>query len=96
MSDFTSCKDTANLNIIQKKEVIKMDLMRQFTEWYGSDGLKTYMRVIPGILADFQKMVKKAPAGEMVRETYKLEDGKGSLILTWNGKSTAIECTDGV
>ncbi len=39
------------------------------------------MTIIPGILADFNKMLAKSGSGHEVTEEYRLEDGKGSVFL---------------
>ena len=58
------------------------ELIRQFQARYGpGNGMKVYFTVMPGILADFSRMLDERP-GETMTEEYRLEDGKGSLILT--------------
>ena len=57
------------------------EVLSRFQEWYGpQEGLKVYMTVMPGILSDFTGMLEKRP-GERLREEYRLEDGKGTLVL---------------
>ena len=62
------------------------NIIRHFREWYGpQEGMKVYLTVIPGIMADFNRMLDCRP-GEMVSEAYKLEDGKGTIILSGRKK----------
>lgn len=57
-------------------------LLDEFKHCYGSsEGLRIYLTVMPGILADFNKMLAKAPAGQRIREEYRMEDGSSTLIL---------------
>jgi len=77
------------------------DILERFRVWYGPQkGLQVYMTVMPGIMRDFTKMLDQRP-GEQLREEYRLEDGKGTLIL--NGSKTAgkdpriaFSCRDGI
>ena len=49
---------------------------------YGAqEGLRVSFTVVPGILADFRKMLEKAAEGEAVREEYRMEDGRMYLVL---------------
>ena len=58
------------------------EIIGRFRTWYGEqEGMKVYLTVMPGIMADFDRMLGNRP-GELISEEYKLEDGKGSLILT--------------
>lgn len=57
-------------------------IMNTLQEWYGPQrGMKVYLTVMPGIMADFNRMMDRRP-GETVCEEYKLEDGKGSIVLS--------------
>ena len=38
--------------------------------------------VIPGVMADFRKVLQAAPAGTTAAETYRLDDKRGDVILT--------------
>ncbi len=58
---------------------IEQELVRR----YGlAEGQRVYQTIVPGILADYLKMYKKAKLGSMVRETYILEDGRGRIRLS--------------
>ena len=55
----------------------KLDLL------YGAgNGTKVCMTILPGILADFQKMLAASAPGTKLQEEYRLDDGKGTLLLT--------------
>lgn len=57
-------------------------LIRSFQSRYGEkEGLRIYMTVMPGILKDFNEMLKKSKEGENIREEYRIEDGKAAVIL---------------
>lgn len=57
-------------------------LEKELQRVYGTvEGSRVLRTVMPGILADFLKMYKKAAAGSTVREEYRLEDGKGTIVL---------------
>ena len=58
------------------------NIINQLDEIYGpSKGFEVYTNIMPGILADFDRMLKGAK-GLQVTEEYRLEDGKGSLYVT--------------
>ncbi len=58
-------------------------LIEQLESLYGKGkGFKVYTTIMPGILADFNKMLNAAPAGKEVTEEYHLEDGKGVIIMS--------------
>ena len=58
------------------------DLEEELGRIYGkTEGHRVYQTIIPGILADFLKMVGKASVGKRVKEEYHLEDGRGTIIL---------------
>ena len=55
----------------------KLDLL------YGAgNGTKVCMTILPGILADFQKMLAASAPGTKLQEEYRLDDGKGTLLLS--------------
>ena len=59
------------------------ELIRQLDKLYSpGKGFKVYSTIIPGILADFNKMLKDSPVGREVTEEYHLEDGKGVIIVS--------------
>ena len=58
-------------------------LIQELDARYGAgSGAKICMTVLPGILADFQKMLTSAAPGKTMREEYRLDDGKGSILLS--------------
>ena len=58
-------------------------LMDELKKKYGvKNGTKIYMTIVPGILADFKKVLGKAATGEAVTETYNFEDGNGGVVVT--------------
>ena len=58
-----------------------------FEEVYGPGiGRQKCFTVLPGVLADFHKMTAAAAPGRRVREEYRLDDGRGVLILTGPGR----------
>ena len=57
-------------------------IINQLDEIYGpGKGMGIYMNIMPGILADFDRMLKKSK-GAALTEEYRLEDGKGSICVT--------------
>ena len=67
-------------------------IIKQLDEIYGlGKGMDIYMKIMPGILADFDRMLSKAK-GAQTMEEYRLEDGKGVLYVT--GKRSANGQTD--
>ena len=70
------------------------ELIENFRRWYGPEkGLKVYMTVMPGILADFEKMLSARP-GERLLEEYRLEDRRGTVIVSGRkepGKTMEID-----
>lgn len=53
-----------------------------FIALYGEKkGLSVCGAVIPGIMGDFRRMLTSAEEGRPVRETYRLDDGKGDIRL---------------
>ena len=70
------------------------ELEKELQRTYGAaEGTHVFRTVLPGILADFLKMYKKAVAGSTVQEEYHLEDGKGTIVLSAakTGGEPAIE-----
>ena len=57
-------------------------LIRSFQARYGEkEGLRIYMTVMPGILKDFNEMLKKSKEGDNIHEEYHIEGGKAAVIL---------------
>ena len=56
-----------------------------FEKAYGPSGRLKCFTVLPGVLADFHKMMAAAAPGRRVREEYRLDDGRAVLILTGPG-----------
>ncbi|MBO5550617.1 MAG: hypothetical protein J5966_01540 [Lachnospiraceae bacterium] len=60
-------------------------------EIYGRDQAKRIcMTIMPSCMADFEKMLKKARPGVIVKETYRTEDKLAVLLFT--GKRTGDGC----
>ncbi len=58
---------------------------------YGpGEGSRICMTVLPGVLKDFQGMIRSAAPGVPVREEYRLEDQKALLVLYGTGGSLDI------
>ncbi len=50
---------------------------------YGpGEGTRICMTILPGILADFRKVLLRAAPGADTAEDYLLEDGKGTVRVT--------------
>ncbi len=50
---------------------------------YGKGrGFEIYTNIMPGILVDFEKMVKKSATGTKISERYRTEDGRAVLTVT--------------
>ena len=55
-------------------------LLDQLKKRYGNQrGTKIYLTIVPGILADFKKMLKEAEPDQEITETYHFEDGDGGV-----------------
>ncbi len=64
-------------------------LQKEIAAIYGpAEGLRISMTILPGIAADFKKMLDAAGPEQEVSETYHLEDGRASVTL--HGKKTLI------
>ena len=58
-------------------------VIEKLKERYGEkEGMRVFMTVMPGITADFHKMLLAAPPGRRVREEYHIDDGKTTIVLT--------------
>ena len=58
------------------------ELNEQIEKKIGKQKLPHYQTMIlPQITADFYKMLKEAPIGEIVREEYRMEDASITIIL---------------
>ena len=63
-------------------EVWMQELNEQIEKKIGEQKLPHYQTMIlPQITADFYKMLKEAPIGEVVREEYRMEDASMTIIL---------------
>ena len=59
------------------------NLKEQLKKRYGAKkGLQIYLAIVPGILADFKKMLAKAAPGEQIEETYRFEDDNGAVKVS--------------
>ena len=57
-------------------------LLDQLKKKYGAkEGTRIYLTIVPGILADFRKMLKQAQPEEEITETYRFEDGDGAVLV---------------
>ena len=67
------------------------ELLCAFEAVYGPrQGKIRYMNVLPAVLADFSSMLDKAHGGTL-REEYRLDDGRGVLILTGSTAGRRID-----
>lgn len=58
-------------------------LIERLDTLYGTgNGTKICMTILPGILTDFQKLLAASVPGIKLQEEYRLDDGKGTLLLT--------------
>lgn len=53
-------------------------------------GMEVYTNIMPGILADFEKMVKKSATGARISEQYRTEDGRAVLTVTGSKRKNGI------
>ena len=61
-------------------------LTAAFASVYGSaEGNRVCMTVLPGVLKDFQHLLTAAAPGAPVREEYRLEDKRATLVLEGRG-----------
>ena len=58
------------------------ELENELKTIYGEDGPRVFRTILPGILADYTKMINAAGPNAAVREVYHLEDGKGAVVLS--------------
>ena len=71
----------------QKEELIRSsqgieNLQKEFIEKYGAvKGLQMAAVVLPNVTKDFEEMLKKAPAGAIVKEEYLFDDIKGGIRM---------------
>lgn len=57
-------------------------IIAQLDEIYGKGkGMGVYTAIMSGIVSDFTGMLKKARAGVMVKEEYRMEDGKAIVYV---------------
>ncbi len=65
------------------------NLKEQLIKRYGAkEGMRIYLAIVPGILADFKKVLKEKAPDEIVSETYHFEDGDGAVIVTGSKDSS--------
>ena len=61
---------------------------RAFQTVYGEKkGAAVCAAVLPGVMRDFRGMLERAAPGELVRETYRTDDGRSDVRL--EGRRTA-------
>mgnify|MGYP002624059976 CR=1 FL=1 len=71
------------------------NILRILQEKYGYEkGMQVFMTVMPGIMADFRKMLAASPVGMPVMEEYKLEDGKAVITLSGRRLSNGAQEID--
>ena len=59
---------------------------KAFARLYGEKkGPKVCAAVLPGVMGDFRRMLAEAAPDTPVRETYRLDDGSGELVLEGRG-----------
>lgn len=59
------------------------ELPGSFQRIYGEkEGLRIFMTVMPGILKDFNSMLKTSLPGKRITEEYIVEDGKAKVLLS--------------
>ena len=64
------------------------DIIKQLDQIYGPGrGFSVCNTIMPGILADFNKMLKNAPVDREISEEYCLEDMKASILVKGKRKS---------
>ena len=57
-------------------------LLQELQDRFGHrEGLRIFNVIMPGIMGDFNRMLKKAAAGSPVFEEYRLEDGSGVIRM---------------
>ena len=67
------------------------DIIKQLDQIYcPGRGFSVCNTIMPGILADYNRMLDHAPVGKEISEEYRLGDGKGAIhvkgIRQHNGK----------
>lgn len=68
-------------------------IIEQLDAIYGKGkGMGIYTTIMPGIIADFTRMLKKSHAGVIMSEQYNLEDGKA--VVNVLGTKTKSGQTD--
>jgi len=61
---------------------------------YGNDAGRVYRTVVPPVMADYLKMIAKAGPDAVVTESYNLEDGRGTIVLTCTKRAGAAGPVD--
>lgn len=57
-------------------------LLSELRERYGqTEGLRLLNTVMPGIIGDFNKMLKKSAVGKSISEEYRLDDRTGIIVI---------------
>ena len=57
-------------------------LLSELKERYGqTEGIRLFNTVMPGIIGDFNNMLKKNGVGKTISEEYRLDDGSGVIII---------------
>ena len=64
-------------------EEAKARLAARLTEIYGIErGIRMTGTVVPGVINDFEKMLRRAGDGEPVQETYRMEDRRSVIRIS--------------
>ena len=59
------------------------ELLCELQERKGtSEGARIYRTILPGILSDFNSMLKNAEIGKTVSEEYRIDDGSGTVWVS--------------
>ena len=57
-------------------------LLSELKERYGqAEGLRLFHTVMPRIMGDFNKMLKKSAVGKTISEEYHIDDGTSVIVL---------------
>ena len=64
-------------------------LRDELKQRYGAkEGMRIYLKIVPGILADFKKVLAQKAPDEIVSETYHFEDDNEAVIVTGSKDAT--------
>ena len=70
-------------------------LNREIAEIVGEAGLSHYqVTVLPGVFADFHKMLTGQTSNKVIKELYRMEDGKMEIELSGMKSGTEVRILD--